>query len=174
MSTKKRDMLLSDVNLISLCREFNIKLNAILSKDEYNSISPELGCYIINLQDAQEGNGTHWTCITVHKTYILYFDPFGIPIPRPIKHFMSRNSKNVPVYFSEDQIQPIDSVFCGWYCLFFLYFTSVLHKTQWNGHRLLDWHNSMYSLTNRHLNDRILQALIKKYLVYQKLLSRAI
>ena len=164
MSKSKNNLLLSNHDIVQICTKLNIKLNAILSKDEYEDINPEIGCYIINLQDSEIGNGTHWTALVITKRWGIYYDPFGIAIPRPIKHFLSRNKTNIPVYYSPDQIQPLQSVFCGYYCIYFMFFASVLNGKHWNGHYILDKHNSIYSLENRHLNDRILQNLIKKLL----------
>jgi len=159
-----QNLLLSNFDIIGICKHLKIKLNGVLSKDEFNNIIPETGCYVCNLQDSDKGNGTHWTCIVIQETYIIYYDPFGISMPRPIEYFIMKMKKR-PIYVSEDQIQTMNSVFCGYYCIYFMYFCTVLHRTVLNGHYVLDNHNAIFSLDNRHLNDRIIQKLIKQLLL---------
>jgi fumarate reductase subunit C len=68
----------------------------------------------------------------------------------------------MPILYSTDIIQNMDSVLCGWFCLYMVYFMTVLHKNSKSNNRyLLNKHNSIYSMTYSKLNDRILQKLIK-------------
>lgn len=153
--------LLSNIDLEVYCKMLKIPLIDILNKNLFNNIKPKLGAYIINLQDAGDGGGTHWTALLITNTYAIYYDSFGGHIPKDILKFIRRYNKLIKIIYSIDQIQSLSSVFCGYYCLYFLYFFSVLHKKCTNYRYLLNKHNSIFSLNNRHLNNMILRKLIK-------------
>ena len=75
---------------------------------------------IVNLSPSTSG-GSHWIVIFVDKNRRgLYFDSLGRKPPRPILKFLRKNCK----YFSINRIQyqADDSVFCGLFCIVFIYF----------------------------------------------------
>jgi hypothetical protein len=160
----KSNILLSNFDLIFLCNKYKIPLNAIENKDKF-LMTPNEGAYIINLEDnALNGSGTHWTCLILNKKYVTYYDPFGLSIPKDIKQFIAwwDFDHKLSIIYSTDQIQPIISEFCGWYCLYFLYFNLKLHVNNNNHKYLLNKHNAIFNLKYKQLNDKILQQLIKK------------
>lgn len=151
--------LLSNFDLINYCNLFKINLVDVLSKDEFKDIQPKKGCYIINLQDTNMGNGTHWVALYLDDIAV-YYNSFGIAIPQSILKFVKRYDNKIKIIYSIDQIQHMESIFCGWFCIYFLYFFDVLHKKCNNYKYLLNKHNSIFSMTNKYLNDRILRKLI--------------
>ena len=70
-------------------------------------------CGIINLNDIQ-GPGTHWVCYRNMDSFVEYFDPFGLIMPREIYYYLSTSGKK-QIYF-QDEIQNRDSVLCGYWC----------------------------------------------------------
>jgi len=158
---KTKFELLSNIDLQYYCKILKIPLVNILYKDLFKNIIPKEGCYIINLQSSDIGNGSHWTALYLTKNVAVYYDSFGLSLPRPILRFVRRLNINIKIIYSVDQIQEINSIFCGWFCLYFLWFFSVLHKKCTNCGYLMNKHNSCFSLKNKHLNDRILRQLIK-------------
>ena len=68
---------------------------------------------IINL-DSLANAGTHWVCCVPGGRALWYFDSFGMGFPQEFK-----SSK--PVIWNSSQYQNINSVLCGYYCLFFLH-----------------------------------------------------
>ena len=156
--------LLSNIDLTFLSKLFKISsLNGILSKDLFAKTSPKLGCYIVNLDDAI-GGGTHWTGLIITKDMAIYYDSFGAPAPNSIISFVRRYNANIKIIYSIDQIQHMDSVYCGYFVVYFLYFFNVLNKRCTNYRYLINRHNMIYSLNNRKLNDRVLKTLIKNIL----------
>lgn len=98
-------------------QDIGIPLVGVFSKDRLPShVIP--GGYVINLQDHKAGEGTHWVALAVGEK-ATYFDPFGFPPPKDVMHFL-RN--HVPIEWSGQQIQSIESGVCGSYCLAFLYY----------------------------------------------------
>ena len=159
--------LLSNLDLFYFAQKFNIKLINVLSKDKFKTEIPQEGGYIVNLENYNQGNGTHWTALIIRHDYVSYFDSFGLAIPKDIKLFISvwlNDHENIDVIHSIDQIQTMQSINCGWYCLYFLWFHLVLNKGKANNKLLMNKHNSMYSLENKYLNDNILKHLIKNIL----------
>lgn len=72
--------------------------------------------YIINM-DSVNGNGTHWICVSnLPHNMIVYFDPFGCPPPEEVLTFMRIAKK--PMYYSDVDIQDINSDACGWFCIY--------------------------------------------------------
>ena len=152
--------LLSNIDLEYYCNKLQIPLIEINFKNIFQYIKPKDGAYIINLDDYGNKGGTHWTALIIVKKYALYFDSYGLSIPTPIKKFIFFN-KCKKIYYSIDQIQSLSSNACGYYCLYFIYFITILNKRCTKYKYLINRHNSIYSQDNRYLNDKILQNLIK-------------
>ena len=87
-----------------------------MTKDAYDDINLEIGAYIINLQDSNDGYGTHWTALVIfnrihiaaEKKLVIYFDSYGIAIPQDIIHFIGRFPGKLTIKNSIDQIQTIN------------------------------------------------------------------
>ena len=155
-------LLLTDTDLTQLCQSLKIPLQFIGFKDTFASHTPHEGAYIVNLDSKTTGRGgTHWTAFLLLHGKAMYFDPFGLTIPRATRDFILRY-KPSNVYFSTNQIQGLDSEFCGYFCLYFLYFFTVQHKRNPHLRYLINKHNSIYVQTNRALNDKIIQTLIRR------------
>jgi hypothetical protein len=152
--------LLDNLDLLYYAKKINIRLHNVLSKDLFSKVKPKEGCYIINLQNSTTGNGTHWTALILFKTTAIYFDSYGMPIPSVIKKFINRFERKITILYSIDQIQTMESVNCGWYCIFFLYFFTILHKKSNNYKYLLSKHNQLFSIKDKRINDEILHSLI--------------
>ena len=90
-----------------------IPLKGVYSKDLLIEVEPVIGCYIINLEDSKFG-GTHWVALVIDKSYVSYFDSFGIRPSDDVKEFISRyvqHSKMQTIY-NLQQIQQYESVLC--------------------------------------------------------------
>lgn len=138
---------LSNIDILNILSKNNIKINGVFSKD----LLPELkkGFYIINIQNSNDGNGTHWTCLYYGDNNI-YFDSFGSPAPVEVQ-------ENLKDYFYNDkQIQNINSSACGYYCIAFIKFMLKNDKTQKDFQKFLD----VFKTNSKH-NDIILKNLIK-------------
>lgn len=94
-------------------------------KHQLEDMSPENDkIYIINL-DEKGGSGTHWVLVSnltkCNKRQIVYFNSFGLPPPDVILRFMKRakdsTGKKKEVLYNTCQIQDIESVNCGYYCV---------------------------------------------------------
>lgn len=73
-------------------------------------------CYVINLQDANAGEGTHWTFVDDRQPKaVQYFDSEGAPPPKPIQKLMRATGKKGVV--NDFMIQPLASEACGYYCI---------------------------------------------------------
>ena len=113
--------LTTNEQLINLAKKFRIPLNAVVSKNHLYDMTPKIGGYIINMEDSDQGNGSHWVAMWFDNIneIPLYFDSFGIDPPMAMIDFMKKwNDKCI---FSTKEIQNINSGFCGQYCLYFLH-----------------------------------------------------
>jgi hypothetical protein len=121
--TSKHDKLttLSNSDLISICIKLKIKLVGVFMKDELKAPLSQ-GCYIINLQDHNQG-GSHWTAFIKDKGNIYYYDSFGVVPPQNIYDIFIKDSDNI---YYLDQLdrrdQDIDATSCGWWSISFLYY----------------------------------------------------
>ena len=106
----------SDKDLWEICKKYGIKLNGIFSKNLLPTSSLKDGAYIINLQNSNVGNGTHWTCFFIRGNQMAYFDSFGIDEPEILEKLDSRYD------YSENykQLQDINDSCCGYFCIAFL------------------------------------------------------
>lgn len=159
--------LLSNEDLETYCKMVHINLININFKNRFQNEIPVEGCYIVNLESSYIGDGgTHWTGFIIKKKSIVYFDSFGLPIPRLVLQFMRKYDYDKIIY-SRDQIQHFDSVLCGYFVLYFLWFFTVLHKNNSNSvTHLLMKHNAIYVQRNQLLNDKIIHKLITKLFQY--------
>jgi len=108
--------MMTNVDLEEKASRINIPLVGVFSKDQLPPIKKD-GGYIINLQNAGDGPGTHWTAFYVESDKNVYFDSFGVIPPLSVQRFL-RNK----YYFSEKHIQNIQSEICGYYVLYFIWF----------------------------------------------------
>ena len=73
--------------------------------------------YIINLQDQDDGGGTHWTCFYYNKPLTsIYFDSYGFIAPTDVQ------DKITPYIFNDAEIQDFNSSACGYFCIAFIKF----------------------------------------------------
>ena len=103
---------LTDLDLCKLIDQYGIKnFNGVFSKDQIPKQLKE-GYYIINLQNHDSGNGTHWTCFLVTNNGLnIYFDSFNSVAPENIDLAIR------PYVYNDRQIQDLTSSACGWYCI---------------------------------------------------------
>jgi hypothetical protein len=127
-------------------RQFKINLIACIDYHDLNQYGLHDGSYVLNL-----GN-QHWTGLYVIDQVGVYFDPFGVIYPVEVKKFCQN------IIYSDDQIQPIKSVLCGYYVLAFLYF--MTNKFQYNLQYTLNQFRSKFNDDTKK-NDKILQTMIK-------------
>src|ERR1700753_241937 len=72
--------------------------------------------FIILNQDTSNGPGTHYNLIFPTKQCVIFFDSFGIlPCPEA-EQYMKKSRK--PILHNKIEMQNINSVLCGYYCLF--------------------------------------------------------
>jgi len=108
----KEDYTTSSTQLEQICQELKLPLVGIYSKDNLPS-RLYVGSYIVNLEDRDVGNGTHWVLLRVFKTKeVIYFDSFGLSPPTQIKDFVKGK-----IASSNRQIQDIDATTCGYFCI---------------------------------------------------------
>lgn len=158
--------LLSNIDLTNFCKKLNIPLNDVISKDLLQNIKPKIGAYIVNLQNHNIGNGTHWVCFIIFKSKVVYYDSFGLVCPLPVINFVRKYNNKINLIYSIDHIQNIDSVLCGWFVLFFLYFMLIMNKNNRNYAVLVNNHNKLFNAKGSKYNDNILQSLVKN--LFQK------
>jgi len=113
--------MLSNIQLESLCKSLELPLRAVVSKDELPHVLPLDGCYIINLQNSDDGDGTHWTGLVIQSPNAFYFDSFGAPLIEAEK-FVRRKQNVKRFAFNNFIVQDLDSKSCGFFVVgLFLY-----------------------------------------------------
>ena len=104
---------LSNFDLLEILDKKNLSINGIFSKDLLPTLKK--GFYIINIQNHDEGSGTHWTCLLYdNNDDNIYFDSFGFAAPMEVQRHLKSYSYN------DKKIQNIDSTACGYYCICFI------------------------------------------------------
>jgi hypothetical protein len=105
------------------------------------------GSYILNMANK------HWTCLFIKDSKGVYFDSYGVIYPNEVKMFCPK------IIYSDDTIQSIGSVACGYYCLYFLYW--MTNKYKYNLESTLNNFRAQFN-DDESVNDKILQKCIKK------------
>lgn len=142
---------LTNIELEQIASILKIKLIGVYMKDE---LPPKLkqGGYIVNLQSSNE-SGSHWCCFVKTKDKIYWFDPFGqVPPEAPTELF---DKLELDIMYSNDHIQDVNSILCGYFCLGFLKFVQ--------NHAFENW-NNLFNYSNQKLNDDIIKKYIKQYI----------
>ena len=111
----------SNIELINLCKQYNVPLDAIIYKNQLDKYDPNKTCsFILDLHDEDDKSTGHWISLYKQNNQWFYFDPFGIIYPSIVKRFC--NNKNIQ--YNNEQIQSFRSGYCGYYCFIFLYYMS--------------------------------------------------
>lgn len=120
---------LTNFDLMNLAPKMDIQLNDVLMKDQATNKMPN-GYYIFNLENSNQG-GSHWVALvkkgnrrrSLDKAFspgkYYYCDPYGIPPPQTMIDLLQINETQL--LYNDSQIQHLDSILCGWYCLVFLH-----------------------------------------------------
>ena len=112
---------LSNVEIESIMRDKKItNFRGVFSKDTLPKKMQQNESIIINIQDFLDGGGTHWVCIYNDKKSkdVEYFDSFGLYPSDIVIKYMKTLKKGI--VYSSNQIQDINSVMCGYYCIYFI------------------------------------------------------
>ena len=149
--------LLTNYDLIDICAKLNINLIDVVNKDMLINLEPQRGCYIINLQDARDGGGTHWVALILDD-YVSYYDSFGLHLSEDVSQFISwylhsANIDNDDCIYNSTQFQNMNSILCGYFCVYFLWFHTVMYSEIKDNKYLMGEHNSNFSKTNTKKND---------------------
>ena len=111
---------------------------------------------IVNLDNSSK-NGSHWLAIRVDKRSVEIFDPLGFKldkwptIPFPLIDFIRNITYRRKLLISRE-LQPRNSYFCGFYCIFYF-----LSREISSFHAIVK-----YFSTDLSKNDRILKNLLYK------------
>lgn len=74
---------------------------------------------IINI-DTKNLPGKHWIAVYVCGKIGYVFDPLGNPPPLILQHWL--NKQGIRWMCNLRQVQPNDSILCGYYCIYFLFY----------------------------------------------------
>ena len=118
LKPKWKDIPLSNFDLLKWVEFLKIKnFKGIFSRDSKDHLHRTGSC-IINLDD-EIGNGTHWVATDIKGKNVFYFDSFAQPPPVEFVKYAKRMKKEI-FFNSGHPIQELQSVRCGYYCLYFL------------------------------------------------------
>ena len=109
---------LSNVEIENIMKDRKISnFRGVYSKDLLPKKMHKNESIILNIQDFLDGGGTHWVAIynDIKGKDVEYFDSFGIYPSDIVVKYMKTAGKGI--VYSSNQIQGIDSVMCGYYCI---------------------------------------------------------
>ena len=109
---------LTNFEIIDIIKDRKLDKNfgGVYSKDQLPELIKDK-FYIVNLQDHDEGGGTHWCAFYYnYPSTSIYFDSYGFIAPRDVQQ------KITPYIFNDDEIQDFNSSACGFYCIAFIKF----------------------------------------------------
>ena len=115
---------LSNFDIINLIKDYKIDycFGGIYSKDLLPQDLKRTKFYIVNMQDHDEGNGSHWVVFYYNKPLTtIYFDSFGFVAPLQVENRIN------PYIFNDADVQDYNSSACGYFCIAFIKF---LHNKQ--------------------------------------------
>ena len=110
---------LSNLEIIDIIKNRNLEkhFGGVYSKDQLPNELIKDKFYIVNLQDHDEGNGSHWVAFYYnYPSTSIYFDSYGFIAPRDVQ------KRITPYIFNDKDIQDFNSSACGFYCIAFIKF----------------------------------------------------
>lgn len=110
---------LSNFELIDIIKDMKLDYHfgGVFSKDQLPKELIREKFYIVNLQDHDEGSGTHWTVFYYNKPLTsIYFDSYGFIAPLDVENSIK------PYIYNNAEIQDFDSSACGYFCIAFIKF----------------------------------------------------
>ena len=124
---------MSNFQIIQKCQELKIKnFKGVFMRDEMSKMVPQRDeCMVINI-DHSSNEGTHWTCLFIKKGVAYYFDPYGFEPTLEVTKYCKQ-----PRFYNTFQIQKMNEVICGHYCIY------VLHRLS-NGDNFYDVCDELY------------------------------
>jgi hypothetical protein len=142
---------LSNFDIINIIKELQLDycFGGVCSKDQ---LPKELRTkfYIVNMQDHDEGEGTHWIVFYYNKPLTsIYFDSFDFPPPEDVEEVIKE------CIYNDEDIQDLESTACGYFCIALIKF---LHDKQ-DKQEAYKGFVKIFKLDTSQ-NDRILQKLI--------------
>lgn len=140
---------LSNFDIEEIYNLFHIDLHAVIDYKDLLKYPFLDGSYILNL-----GN-KHWTCLFVKNSKGFYYDSYGVIYPKEVKIFCPN------VIYSNDNMQSLNSVLCGYFCLYFLYWMTNKFKKSFQ--YTFNLFRANFDDDERK-NNKILQKLIKNIL----------
>lgn len=110
--------MLSNFDLYDLADEYSLTLDDICHKNNITNNKKKTNMnIIINLQDSNKGNGTHWVCLVKKDNNYVYFDSFGAQPPKVIQQYCKRN-----LGYNNYIVQNLNTETCGYYCIAFIHY----------------------------------------------------
>lgn len=138
---KKQSTILSNFDILDLCKHLNIPLVDVLNKNILPSHKIK-GLWVINLDDAP-GIGTHWTCFSTIPKNVFYFDSYGAPPPIEVDKYIKRTTGKKKYFVNRIQLQAISATYCGWFAVAVLYLMQHLQgSVAKRFDKITDWLNS--------------------------------
>ena len=110
---------LSNFEIIKIIKNMNLDycFGGVFSKDLLPKQLIIEKFYIVNLQDHDEGSGTHWVAFYYNKPLTsIYFDSYGFIAPLDVQDRIK------PYIFNDKDVQDFDSSACGYFCISFIKF----------------------------------------------------
>ena len=120
----------------------------VFALDEIDKASKTLPRFlIINTQPASQ-QGLHWVAVFIDRQgKVDFFDSVGEKPPLPIADYMKKQSKQITR--STRRAQPMDSNYCGLYCVYFIAHRCFGYKYQ----SIMDF----FSKDNLQANDKLVR-----------------
>jgi hypothetical protein len=150
--------MLSNFDILDMAEKDGLDLIGVYSKNKLPT-SRRVGSYVINMEDAEDGNGTHWVAFKIFENgKCCYFDSFGVIYPKDVGDFLSVFK---PIATNNRPIQDINSIKCGYFCLSFIkYFNNFNLKN--DVYEAYDDYLNCFS-NDPKKNDKIVMELMRKY-----------
>jgi len=103
---------LNNFDIEDICVKLKIPLAGVYAKNELKHLRPKIGqYYVVNMQDSDDGDGSHWVSCGFTKYGNFYFDSYGADCPDVIQKFLRKIK--LPVFLNYKQIQNYSSENCG-------------------------------------------------------------
>jgi len=151
--------MLTNFDIEQIAEDDELDLIGVFSKDMLPK-ERVAGSYIVNLQNYDDGDGTHWVAFKIFDNgKACYIDAFGFPAPVEINSFLMPFK---PIASNNREIQHIKSDKCGYFCLAFIKYFNNFNTKKYDVYEAFDDFLNAFS-NNTKVNDDIVLQMLDKY-----------
>lgn len=147
--------ILSNTDILNISHLYNLHIDDCISHEQLATypIKKKL-IMVININASS--NMGHWVALIIRNKQCFYYDSYGQPPSQYIANYIIKKCKCSKVMYNTNDVQQLEDVSCGFYCIAFIH-----HVSQKKTNNCNTFSTMFFNDTKK--NVKVLQEYFKKY-----------